>query len=266
MGYSSAISLGGEKRRFRLLRHPVKIIMFSQTKQLVPVLSQCQQQRGMANLKMIGMRLKSVRNIQKITQSMKIVSAAKFARAEKDLRAARPIGEAAQAFYDNAEISSAKEAPKELYIAMTSDTGLAGAVHSSIGKQIRSEMDQKENLENVKIVCVGDKSRAFFQRWYKDQIFLVGSEIGRLPPQFGDASKVASAILSSGYEFDAGKLYYNQFRSVVSYKTKTLDIFPAGAVEQAKNLSVYDSLDSDVMQSYLEYSLASLIYYCLKEG
>ena len=34
---------------------------------------QCQQQRGMANLKIIGMRLKSVRNIQKITQSMKMV-------------------------------------------------------------------------------------------------------------------------------------------------------------------------------------------------
>jgi len=61
-------------------------------------------------------------------------------------------------------------------------------------------------------------------------------------------------------------LYYNEFRSVVSYKTKTLDIFPVASVEQAKNLSVYDSLDSDVMQSYLEYSLASLIYYCLKEG
>ena len=59
--------------------------------------------------------------------------------------------------------------------------------------------------------------------------------------------------------------YYN-YRSVVSYKTKVLDIYPPGTVEQAKNLSVYDSLDGDVMQSYLEYSLASLIYYCLKEG
>ena len=38
---------------------------------------QTQQQRGMATLKMIQMRLKSVKNIQKITQSMKMVSAAK---------------------------------------------------------------------------------------------------------------------------------------------------------------------------------------------
>lgn len=41
------------------------------------LLNGLQQQRGMATLKMIQMRLKSVKNIQKITQSMKMVSAAK---------------------------------------------------------------------------------------------------------------------------------------------------------------------------------------------
>ena len=34
----------------------------------------------------------------------------------------------------------------------------------------------------------------------------------------------------------------------------------------AEKVSVYDSLDADVIQSYMEYSLASLIYYALKEG
>ena len=58
----------------------------------------------MANLKAIAMRLKSVKNIQKITQSMKMVSAAKYARAERDLKAARPYGQGAQAFYAAAEV------------------------------------------------------------------------------------------------------------------------------------------------------------------
>ena len=31
----------------------------------------------------------------------------------------------------------------------------------------RGELAEKENLDNVKIICVGDKSRAFFQRWNK---------------------------------------------------------------------------------------------------
>jgi F-type H+-transporting ATPase subunit gamma len=45
-----------------------------------------------------------------------------------------------------------------------------------------------------------------------------------------------------------------------------MPIYSLNAVNNADKLSVYDSLDADVLQSYMEYSLASLIYYCLKEG
>ena len=37
-------------------------------------------------------------------------------------------------------------------------------------------------------------------------------------------------------------------------------------IERAEKYTLYDSIDSDVIQSYLEYSLASLIFYALKEG
>jgi len=224
----------------------------------------------MPNLKLIGMRLKSVTNIQKITTSMKMVSAAKFARAEKDLKAARPLGDAAQSFYEQAEVAADKEGAKELYVAMTSDRGLAGAVHSTINKKIRDDLHAKmaagDDLSNVKIICVGDKSRAFFQRYFAPQVIMVGSEIGRLPPQFGDAAKIANAILNCGHEFDKGKLVYNYYKSVVSYDTKEIPIFSNDIVTSADKVSVYDSLDADVVQSYMEFSLASLVYYALKEG
>merc|ERR1711994_825024 len=230
--------------------------------------------RGMANLKAIAIRLKSVKNIQKITQSMKMVSAAKCARAERELKAARPYGTGAQVFYEQAQVGEEAEgAPaaaggKQLYVAMTSDRGLCGGVHSSICKTIRNELLEKSEgeLANVGIICVGDKARAQLSRLFPKQVLAVGSEIGRLPPQFGDASKIATNILNSGFDFDQGKMYYNEFKSVVSYKTNQIAIYPPSEVEKAKNLSVYDSLDADVMQSYLEYSLASMIYYCLKEG
>ncbi len=63
-----------------------------------------------------------------------------------------------------------------------------------------------------------------------------------------------------------GTLFYNKFRSVVSYKTSEIPIFPQRAVSAADKLTAYDSIDSDVLQSYLEFSLASLIYYAMKEG
>lgn len=68
-----------------------------------------QQVRGMATLKAISIRLKSVKNIQKITQSMKMVSAAKFARADRDLKLARPYGEGAQQFFEKAEVKGSQK-------------------------------------------------------------------------------------------------------------------------------------------------------------
>jgi len=231
--------------------------------------AQCvQQQRGMANLKAISIRLKSIKNIQKITASMKMVSAAKFARAERDLRAAKPYGEGSQAFYKGAGVEGAatEGSPKELYVALTSDRGLCGGVHSSICKTIRNELLEKPALDNVGIICVGDKSRAQLGRLFAQNIICVGSEIGRLPPQFGDAAKIASMIMTCGFQFDIGKAYFNKFKSIVSYQTTELPLYTLDTVKAAPNLALYDSVDDDVLQSYLEYSMASKIYYTLKEG
>lgn len=242
--------------------------MFGRFGNVAPLLlqnvQQNQPQRGMATLKAISIRLKSVKNIQKITQSMKMVSAAKYSRAERELKQARPVGVGTQQFYEKAEIPPPEEAQQKLIIAMTSDRGLCGAVHTSVVRQIRSELQQSST--NVKVICVGDKSRAILQRLFAKNILLVANEVGRLPPTFLDASKVAHAILSSEYEFSSGKIIYNRFKSVVSYSTQQMPVFSLAAVTAAPKLSVYDSLDNDVIQSYLEFSLASLIFYALKEG
>ena len=236
---------------------------------LVPTIAeasmQAQQQRGMATLKSISMRLKSVKNIQKITQSMKMVSAAKYSRAERELKAARPYGIGAQQFFEKTEIQADEKAePKRLLIAMTSDRGLCGAVHTGVARYIRAELAKDET--NTKVFCVGDKSRGILSRLYGKNIMMVANEIGRLPPTFLDASRIATEVMKSGYEFTEGNIVYNKFKSVVSYQCSTLPIYSAPVVEKSEKLVAYDSLDAEVIQSYLEFSLASLIFYTMKEG
>jgi len=226
---------------------------------------QMQQQRGMATLKAISMRLKSVKNIQKITQSMKMVSAAKYTKAERELRQARPIGSGSTIFYERAEIQPDAEKPKKLIVAITSDRGLCGACHTSVVRQIRNEITEKGG-DDIKVVCVGDKSRGILQRLYGKNILLVANEVGRLPPTFTDASKLTAAILNCGYEFDSGKIIYNRFKSVVSYSTSEMPVYSLASVQAAPKLTVYDSLDDEVIKSYLEFSLASMIFYAMKEG
>lgn len=87
-----------------------------------------------------------------------------------------------------------------------------------------------------------------------------------MPPQFLDAAKLANEVMNCGYEFSEGKIVYNKFKSVVSYKLSDMPIFSLKTVEKSEKLPVYDSLDSDVIQSYLEFSLATQLFYAMKEG
>lgn len=91
-------------------------------------------------------------------------------------------------------------------------------------------------------------------------------QVGRLPPTFLDASKIANEIIKSQYPFDSGKIIYNKFKSVVSYTTSEMPVYTLETVAKAPKLSTYDSLDDDVLKSYMEFSLATMIFYALKEG
>lgn len=225
------------------------------------------QQRGFATLKDISMRLKSVKNIQKITKSMKMVSAAKYAKAERDLKGARAYGVGAQRFYENIGTDEAAEQKrKHLLVLMTSDRGLCGAVHSSIAKEAKHLLNAKPADVEYKLVLIGDKAKASLSRLFPNDILFTCNEIGKQPPTFADASVAASAILNSGYDFETGHIIYNRFKSVVSYKTSKLPVLPLEAIKSKDKLSTYDSLDDEVLQSYFEYSLAQLIYYAMKES
>ncbi|XP_042903445.1 ATP synthase subunit gamma, mitochondrial [Parasteatoda tepidariorum] len=239
--------------------------MFSAAKAII--FSPCViQTRNMATLKDIRMRLKSVSNIQKITQSMKMVSAAKYARAERELRQAKPFGEGTKSFYDSAEVKADESKPGTMIIAVTSDRGLCGAVHSSVAKRIRAMISEVSDSSDMKVICIGDKSRAMLRRHFGQNIMAVYSDYGKKPPTFEDATMVADYVINCGFTFEKGLIIFNRFKSVVSYQTTEVPVFSADAISNAEKISIYDSLDADVIKSYQEYSLASMIFYAMKEN
>jgi F-type H+-transporting ATPase subunit gamma len=156
--------------------------------------------------------------------------------------------------------------PNHLIVAMTSDRGLCGSVHSNIVRAIKADIPQKPAGTNVKMIAIGDKSRAMLGRLYSKDMLMHFVEIGKRPPLFGDAAIVALEILKSGFQFDVGQLYHNIFRSVVAYKTVVMPICTYETLSQGKKLSLYDSVDEDVLTSYREFSIASLIYFAMKES
>ncbi|OCT87218.1 uncharacterized protein LOC414720 isoform X1 [Xenopus laevis] len=225
------------------------------------------QVRNMATLKDITRRLKSIKNIQKITKSMKMVAAAKYSRAERELKPARVYGTGSLALYEKAEIKAPEDKKKHLLIGVSSDRGLCGAIHSNVAKAIKNEISSLSNAgKEVMVVGIGDKLRGLLHRTHGGHLLITFKEVGRKPPSFGDASIVASELLNCGYEFDQGSVVFNRFRSVISYKTEEKPFFSLDTVASSESISVYDDIDADVLRNYQEFTLANIIYYTLKES
>jgi len=221
--------------------------------------------QDMATLKDIRLRLRSVMNIQKITKSMKMVSAAKYSRAERELKPARVYGNANNALLEQTEITGDESKPNHLYVAVTSDRGLCGGIHSGIAKTLKALIADKPAGVNTSLILCGDKLKAILGKSHGDNILVTMQEIGKKPSFFDEAAFVAQAVIDTGYEYDYGKLYYNKFRSVISY-TPTADpivsLQTLGAAEQIGN---YDDVDEEILRCYHEFSLASSVFYAMKE-
>jgi len=222
--------------------------------------------RGMATLKEIRLRLKSVTNIQKITKSMKMVSAAKYARAERELKPARTYGIGAKAFYEKAEVEQDKSKPNHLVVALSSDRGLCGGIHSAVAKYIRAMVEEGGENTNIKVIVIGDRAKAILTRFMPQNILYSMNDYGKRPPLFSDAALVANQIINAEFDYDRSTLIFNTFKSVISYDTTELPLFNEKAVEASAKINLYDSLDEDVIKCYNEFSMASLILFGMKEG
>ena len=239
--------------------------MFGVSLVVTPLYNQTQT-RGYATLKDISRRLKSVKNIQKITKSMKMVSAAKYAKAEKDLKLARPFG-AALDFNEKVEVKpEAENVKKHLIVALTSDRGLCGAIHTSIVKAVRGLLAENKDKLETRIVCIGDKSKMILQRTYAKSILFSVNDVGKKPVTFLDASTIANQILTCGYEFDSGEILFNKFKSVISYSTAKQQFYSTNLLQLAKNIGVYDSLDAETIRCFQEFQLASMLFYGFREN
>ncbi len=116
----------------------------------------------MANLKDIRNRIKSVKNIQKVTKAMKMVAAAKMRRAQERMEQARPYSSRLQEVINNLlpevdrdllPLLAVREVKRVGYVVVTSDRGFAGAFNSNILKTAQAEIDVI-GKDDVDLFCI----------------------------------------------------------------------------------------------------------------
>jgi len=188
-----------------------------------------------ANLKAIRVRISSVRKTQKITKAMKMVSAAKLARAQRAIIAARPyaaklhqvLGAVAAGVDVDAHPLLARRELRKLDIAVfASDRGLCGAFNTNVAKLAqRLLMERGAGLERVSIIGVGRRATDFFR---KRGAQIVRSWTGLATPTPEHAAEVAGLLMQRylAGETDAVVLVYGEFKSAVTQTPRVESLLP----------------------------------------
>lgn len=222
--------------------------------------------RGYATLKEVELRLKSIKNIEKITKTMKIVASTRLNKAERAKNTAKIFDEADQQFYHNAETQALpSETPKELVIAITSDKGLCGSIHSQLAKAVRRHLKESPDAD---IVTVGDKIKAQLLRTHPDNVKLAVNGVGKDAPTFEESAAIANKLLGLGAgAYPKISIYYNDPVSSISFEPKVKPVFNPETIEQSPMYSKFE-IDNDLKVStdLFEYTLANKILTAMAEG
>ncbi|KII91600.1 hypothetical protein PLICRDRAFT_38383 [Plicaturopsis crispa FD-325 SS-3] len=221
--------------------------------------------RNMATLREIELRLKSVKNIEKITKSMKMIASTKLAKAQRAMNSGKDYGAANKEVFENAPADH--EEKRKLFIVISSDKGLCGGIHSSVSKFTRRAINDGEHPVDADspLVVIGDKSKAQLVRALPKNLALTVNQIGRDVPTFADAAGVADLIVKSGVKYDSVAIVYNRFVSAISYESDVVEVLNESGLKQAPGFKVYE-MEDDVTKDLAEFALANAIFAALTEA
>jgi len=224
-----------------------------------------QSARNMATLREIELRLKSVRNIEKITKSMKMIASTKLAKAQRAMQSGKQYGIANAEVFENATPES--EPKRKLFVVISSDKGLCGGIHSSVSKATRRAIAGEGGVvdSDSPVMIIGDKSKMQLMRALPKNIALTFNQIGRDIPTFSDAAGVADLIIKSDAKYDSIVIVYNKFVSAISYEAATMNVMNEQMFKESPGFKAYE-MEDDVTKDLAEFALANAIYAALVEG
>ncbi len=237
----------------------------------------------MASLRDIRKRIKSVKNTQKITKAMKMVSAAKLRRAQERVMAARPFADkiAATAAGLAKRAEAMGEAPHPLLVsrptskkggriellAITSDRGLCGAFNSNVVRRtLRERFDAKDVHKEIKVSTVGRKANEAMKRegvktrtHYDVWDGLDYKKAQRI------AFELTEAFLAG--EIDSVSIVYNEFVNAGTQRIVVDQILPIAPDGDAGGVDFeYEPSRDELLDALLPREVATKIYRALLES
>ncbi|KAG6494046.1 hypothetical protein ZIOFF_049064 [Zingiber officinale] len=227
-----------------------------------------------ASTQAVRSRMKSVKNIQKITKAMKMVASSKLRGVQNKTINSRGLWQPFTALLGDAPSVDVK---KNVIVVITSDKGLCGGINSTSAKVSKFLYKLTSGPEkDTKFVVLGDKGKVLLVREFNNSIELTVSGLQKLPLNYTQISVLADDILKN-VEYDALRIVYNKFQSVMSFLPSVSTILsPETAEKESEAGGILGELDSyeieggetkaEILQNLAEFQFSCLLYNAAMEN
>ncbi|KAG8623702.1 hypothetical protein KVT40_008678 [Elsinoe batatas] len=216
-----------------------------------------------ATLREIEGRLKSIKNIEKITKTMKIVASTKLTRAQRAMTESRSYGQTSNTVFQEAETKPTEtEGKKDLWIICSSDKGLCGGIHSGLSRYTRRALAENPNID---LAILGEKCKAQLGRSNGKNMVLSFAGVGKDVPTFADAQAIADQITLLSGDYGSIKILYNKFLNAQAYEPTIIEAFSEEAIAASPNFAAFE-IDDEALGHLREYALSNSIFWALAEG
>lgn len=235
----------------------------------------------MANIKELKKKIKSTKSTSKITQAMKLVSAAKLAKAQNNILNSRPyareleetikVVSALVQNYNHEFLTEKKDNNKAVLLVISSDKGLCGSYNSQLGKKVKKFLD--ETKLDVKVYFIGKKVRDLLgANCNKGKTF----SFAKTEPTFAEMEQVGIEL---GEMFKTGEVgtvmvAHNIFHSAISFEPEIKKLLPM-TLDLAKKEELkekfpfdfkYDPNPTEILNTLIPQTYISTLYTALLDG
>jgi len=219
---------------------------------------------GGAALKSLKRRVATVKQIGKITGTMKVVASSKLPGAQARAARVSPFFESMEKGFTDLVDKLKENGTSEksvLTLIIFTDKGLCGSTNNQIVRQV-----EKEDLSNQKIAVWGEKGSSAFDKSSQNHRVLFSAHPSvKYPLTFSEASAVTRMILQN--DFDLIRIIYNQMSGQITSEIKEIWLPSLTALdsEEARAfLAPYEieaTSAEELLSNLNEYQLTAAINY-----
>jgi len=230
----------------------------------------------MAGEKEIRNKIRSVKNMQKITSAMEKVAASKIRKAQKQMEASRPYAERIRRVIGHLSFANPdfrhpflieRDIRRVGFIIISTDRGLCGGLNVNLFKSVIGEIAAwREQNVDVDLTLVGAKGVQFFRR--------LGGNVLGTATHLGDRPQVndligAIKIMLNAYEegkIDRLFLLHNIYVSAMSQKPTVTTLLPVSEIKQDEEELqehwdyIYEPEAGELLEDFLMRYIESQVY------